>query len=326
MVTGGIASVTKSKAILLGENFTVDGHHPRPVRVVTHIHADHILGIERSIRECTLVTGTSYTLELLNIMGYRIPEEKALPLDYWRKVGIMGEKLMLVPSRHIVGSAQVLVEGVNYRVGYTGDFKMPGTPPMEDLDVLVIDATYGSPHLQRGWSDWEAMALLISLIEESLRRGPVIVYGYNGKIQEVMAELRLRGVRETFVADPTTIKMARVAERFYGVSFDPITTSYEAGEPVIVFRHTSDFSERRWEEGTRILLTGWELRAPVVKVDDRTFRVGFSDHATFKEIIEYIREAKPKSVLVDSTRGAYASITAKYIERVLGIPASSHVV
>jgi len=322
MVLNLKASVAKSGAILLGENFTVDGHYPRLVRVVTHIHSDHIMGLERSVRECSLIVGTDYTMELLDIMGYRVPSEKALPLGYWKTVDILGERLTLIPSRHIVGSSQVLVEGLDYRVGYTSDFKMPGTPPMGGLDVLVIDATYGSPHLQRGWSDWEAMAMLIALIEESLKKGTVVVFGYNGKIQEVMAELRIRGVKEVFVSDPTTIRMAKVAERFYNVSLEPLRMTYEEGEPVIVFKHTTDFKSWRGQ-GTRILLTGWELRAPVVRVDENTYKVGFSDHATFKEVIEYVREAKPKAVIVDSTRGAHASITAKYIERILGIPAYS---
>ena len=319
------AAVSKSGAILLGENFTVDGHHPRPVRVVTHIHSDHITGLERSVRECMLVVGTGYTMELLDIMGYRIPDYKRLPLDYGKPVEILGERVTLVQSRHIVGSAQVEVEGRGYRVGYTGDFKMPGTPPMTGLDVLVIDATYGSPHLQRRWTDWEVMAMLLALVEESLKVGPVTIYGYNGKIQEIMAELRIRGVREAFIADPRTVRMARVAERYYGVSLEPLIAGYEAREPAVVFRHTSEFENRR-EQGTRILLTGWELKAPVVKVDEKTYRVSFSDHATFKEVIEYVEEAKPKAVIVDSVRGSHAGITAKYIERILGIPSESTVI
>jgi putative mRNA 3-end processing factor len=169
------------------------------------------------------------------------------------------------------------------------------------------------------------MAMLLALVEESLKVGPVTIYGYNGKIQEIMAELRIRGVKEAFIADPRTVRMARVAERYYGVSLEPLIAGYEAGEPAVVFRHTSEFENRR-EQGTRILLTGWELKAPIVKVDEKTYRVSFSDHATFKEVIEYVEEAKPKAVIVDSVRGSHAGITAKYIERILGIPSESTVI
>ncbi|MFN4045838.1 MAG: MBL fold metallo-hydrolase [Acidilobaceae archaeon] len=311
------AAVTRRGAILLGGNFTVDGHSLRPVRVVTHIHSDHLVDLEKSIRESMLVAGTTYTIELLEILGYKVHEAKTLPLEYWKPVELMGEKLTLIPSNHIVGSCQVTVEGPGYRVGYTGDFKMPNTPPMRDLDVLVIDATYGSPRLQRRWSDWDAMAALISLIEESIKKGPVTIYAYHGKIQEIMAELRIRGIREPFIADQKTIKIARVAEKFYNISLDPLKkhTEHDAGEePSIIFKHANN-NKGNHKTGTHIILTGWELRAPLVKITENTYNVGFSDHATFKEIIEYVREAKPRKVIVDSTRGKDTRITAKYIEK-----------
>ncbi|MDM7275089.1 MAG: MBL fold metallo-hydrolase [Thermoprotei archaeon] len=321
------AGVTRRGAILLGENFTVDGHSRRPVRVVTHIHSDHTIGLDKSVRESMLIAGTTYTIELLEILGYRVHEAKTLPLEYWKPVELVGEKLTLIPSNHIVGSCQVMVEGPDYRVGYTGDFKMPDTPPMTDLDVLVIDATYGSPRLQRRWSDWDAMAALISLIEDSIKKGPVTIYAYHGKIQEIMAELRVRGVKEPFIADRKTIKIARVAEKFYNVNLDPLKhfAEHDEGEPVIIFKHTNNNKEIS-SKGIHIVLTGWELRAPLVKITENLYNIGFSDHATFKEIIDYVKESKPKKVIVDSTRGKDTRITAKYIEKILGITATNETI
>ncbi|MCX8195969.1 MAG: MBL fold metallo-hydrolase [Acidilobaceae archaeon] len=309
-------------AILLGKNFAVDAHAERPIRVVTHIHADHIIGLERSLEESLLLLATDFTMELLEILGYYVPPEKRLALSYQKRLRIMDEEVTLERARHIVGSAQVVVEGEGYRVGYTSDFKLPGTPPLEGLDVLVIDATYGSPRLQRKWSDAEAMAALLSIVEIALRQGPVEIYAYHGKIQEVMAEFRLRGVKEPFVTDLKGYKMARVAERFYGVRLDPLWLSPQDESSYISFIHAHKFDESRGTS-TKIFLTGWELRAPAVKVREGVFRVGFSDHATFREIIEYVREASPKRVIVDSTRGTDTQVTARYIERALGIPAES---
>ena len=73
--------------------------------------------------------------------------------------------------------------------------------------------------------------------------------------------------------------------------------------------------------GIHITLTGWELRAPVVQTGRNTFNVSFSDHATFKEIIEYVREARPRHVVIDGSRGTDTIFTAKYIEKILGIRA-----
>ncbi|MEN2999604.1 MAG: MBL fold metallo-hydrolase [Acidilobaceae archaeon] len=317
-----IAAVSREGAVLLGRSFAADAHAPRPVRIVTHIHADHIVELERSFRESTLIVATDYTMELLEILERRVPEVKRVSMSYDKPLEILGERVTLLPARHIVGSAQVMVEGEDYRVGYTSDFKMPGTPPMKGLDVLVIDATYGSPRLQRRWSDFEAMAALVGLVEEGLKRGPVEIYAYHGKIQEIMAELRIRKVREPFVTDLKGYKMAKVAERFYEIDLEPLWTSSEEGSSFVSFLHAARFDERRGR-GTKILATGWELRAPAVRVRDGVYRVGFSDHATFKDIMEYVKEAMPKRVIVDAYRGTDTKITAKYIERVLGIPAES---
>jgi len=317
------ASVLRNGAILLGCSVAADGYANRPLRVVTHAHSDHVKGLSRSVRESLFIIATPVTFEMLDILGHWIPLEKRLPLHYNQSFVFDGERVVLVPARHIAGSAQVLVEGSEGAYGYTGDFKMPGTPPMRDLDVLVIDATYGSPRLQRRWGEWDAIAALLEIIERFIGEGPVWIYGFHGKLQEVMAELRMRGVNYDFMADPKTVALARIAEKFYGISMEPLHV-YHGGiveDSYLVFLHSSERRVKRRMPGVHVVLTGWELQAPARLVGERVFNVSFSDHATFKEIIEYVREARPRRVIVDSTRGKDAWFTARYIEAKLGIPA-----
>ncbi len=318
-----LASVTRRGAVLLGRLVEADGFAGRLVRVVTHAHDDHLGGLSSSARRALFVAATPTTFRFLEILGRSVPEHKRLPLPYERPVSVEEETITLHEARHIAGSAQVEVEGPGYRVGYTGDFKMPGTEPMKGLDVLVIDATYGSPASQRRWGEWDALAALLELVEEGLRRGTVYIYGFNGKLQEVMVELRLRGVTAPFAADPRTLQLARVASKFYSVNVEPLI-GYDSvidGEPVVVFAHTNRFRSMKRRSGVHIRLTGMEFRGVVVRVSDNVFNVSFSDHASFKEVIEYVEEARPGLVVVDAYRGREARFTAKYIERRLGIPA-----
>ncbi len=314
--------VDKAGAVLLGCSVAADSHRPgRPVRVVTHAHSDHMLGIERSFRESRLIVATPVTMEMMEVLGYRVPHGKAVPLGYGESVGFGDESIMLVESRHIAGSSQVLVETPWGSFGYTGDFKMPGTRPLAGLDALVVDATYGDPRLQRAWGEWDAIAALIEVIERFIAEGPVWVYGYHGKLQEVMAQLRIRGVDYPFKADPTTFRLAEIAARFYGVRLDPIEI-YDGGpvdDAIVVFVHSSKLQGYRRRPGMHVRLTGWEMRAPAAVAGERLINVSFSDHASFREIVEYLDYARPRLVLVDAYRGRSAAIAAKYLERILNL-------
>ncbi|MEB3779027.1 MAG: MBL fold metallo-hydrolase [Desulfurococcales archaeon] len=318
-----LADVKSNGAVLLGMDVVADSYWPRIIRVVTHAHSDHLMGINRSIKESLFVVATEVTHRFLDVLGYRVPSEKRLSLDYNKSFSVESEVITLVPSRHIAGSAQVLVESREYRVGYTGDFKLPGTPPLEGLDILVIDATYGSPRLQRRWGEWDALAALINIIEDNIASGPVWLYGYNGKLQEIMVELRRRGVSYPFLADESTLKLARIAAEFYGTDIGEVDLYHgqEVDYSAIIFMHTTRRRYKRRLPGVHVVLTGWEMRAPAVRVDDNVYNVSFSDHASFKEVIEYVEEARPKMLIIDSYRGKDAWFTAKYVERILGIPA-----
>ncbi len=321
MTSGCSAEVRGNGAILLGRGVVADSYAPRPYRVVTHAHSDHMLGLRRSVRESLFILATPTTFKFLEVLGHNIPEGKRLELGYRRPVVLEDEVVELRPARHIAGSAQVLVECRESIVGYTSDFKMPGTEPLQGLDTLVIDATYGSPRLQRRWGEWDALAALIDIIERGIREGPVWVYGYNGKLQEVMVELRRRGVRYPFLADERTVKLALIASEFYGFPVEDLRvyTGYEE-EAAVIFLHASKTRRRR---GTHVILTGWEMRAPAARVSDNVYNVSYSDHATFKEVIEYVEEANPRRVVVDAYRGSDAWFTAKYITKRLGIEATA---
>lgn len=314
--------VSSNGAILLGCNFVADSHASRPVRIVTHAHSDHTKMLATSSKRSLLIIAHPVTFEFLDIIGPHVPREKRVALEYGASLEFNNEKVTLLRARHIAGSAQVLVETSYGSYGYTGDFKVPGTPPMKGLDVLVVDATYGSPRLQRRWGEWDALAALIEIIDRFYSKGPIWVYGYNGKLQEVMAQLRIRGVSLDFVADEKTLLLAKIASRFYGVNLDPVHL-YTGGNPdfgAVVFLHRAKMSNYLRRPGVHVELTGWELSAPARYVKESFIRVAFSDHATFKELVRYIDEARPRRVIVDATRGRDAWFTAKYVEKTLGIP------
>ena len=325
------ASITRGGAVLLGKHVACDAHEPtRPVRVITHAHNDHISGLQRSLRECSWVLMTEATRDLLAILKKRtLPTlPNVVGLKYGQPFQIGDETLTLLWARHIIGAAQVLVEDSDgVRLLYTGDFKFPGTP-VHEADVLVMEATYGRPGLVRDFEP-EVEERLVELVERGLARGPVYIFGYHGKLQEVMQILADGGVWAPFVLPRRVYEVTRVCERYGMIVGDylPIWSDearelVERAEPYVAFYHASSAKRVRGRKmAMRITVSGWELSAPVRQVGPCDYVVGLSDHADFEGLLAYVEECKPKLVITDNYRVGYGSVLAEEIRRRLGIPA-----
>src|SRR5690606_18612973 len=121
------------------------------------------------------------------------------------------ERITLYKAEHILGAAQVLVETVEGdRVVWTGDFKIDGTPVI-DCDTLVVESTYGSPSCKRSF-DVDVRELLVQMVKAQLKKGPVNVFGYQGKLQEVMQILHKAHVSVPYVMPEKVYQISKVCE------------------------------------------------------------------------------------------------------------------
>jgi len=324
------ASITKKGAVLLGKYIACDGFDKdRPLRVVTHVHSDHLLGLRQSLRECEAVVMTPATKDLIDVM--RSPlflmRGDVKTLDYGEAFVYDDERLTLHLADHILGAAQVLVEdGGGVRILYTGDFRISRTPVV-DADVLVIEATYGNSSRVRSFRE-DVEESLVSLVEESLMRGPVSVFGYHGKLQEVIEILHEAKVGVPFVMPEKVFHVCKVCER-YGMRFgrrlllsqdERAQTMLSRGEPCVAFYH---MNSRRCvgKNGVRIFVSGWEFREVCRRMAENEFTVALSDHSDFYGLLRYVEESRPKIVYTDNYRSGDAVALAKEIQRRLGIPA-----
>ncbi|BBD72505.1 hypothetical protein HS1genome_0894 [Sulfodiicoccus acidiphilus] len=271
--------------------------------------------------------GTPTTIRFLNVLGYRVPEAKALPLDYGRWIEVDGEKLRLERAEHVMGAAQVFVETKDgSSIVYTGDFKTPGKgTPILSGDVLVIEATYGHPNMRRPFKE-QVKQEFLDRVNDALALGPVRVFGYHGKLQEAMSMLRKAGVEAPFVVGGKVAEFTRVAME-EGLepgtvltedvpdSFEVIKTGW-----YVRFSHFNEF-RKRTNRHTNFLLSGWEFHTPVKKTDRNSYIVALSDHADFEDLVEYVSASRPNLVVTDGSRSKYAKDLANYIRRNLGIRA-----
>jgi len=323
------ATVTAQGAILLGKHIACDAFdEAKPLRVVTHAHSDHMLGLKKSLRSCETVLMTPTTKDLIDVLKgpLFLMIGKVETLGYDEPLAYEEEQIRFYSADHIPGAAQVMVEDPEgTRILYTGDFRLSGTPVIE-TDVLVMEATYGSPHRVRPFKEAVEDAL-VSLVETGLRNGPVYIFGYHGKVQETMQILHRTRVREPFIVPEKVFHVCKICERHgmrlgrYLLSSDERAEKMIRGnESYIAFYH---MASRRYvgRENFRVYVSGWEFREPCRQIGDREYILSLSDHADFEELIQYVKWSRPKMVITDNYRIGEAKTLAKEIKRRLNIPA-----
>lgn len=322
------ATVTQRGAVLLGDSVACDAFEEnRPIRVVTHAHADHLSGLRRSLKTCERVLMTKPTRDLVKVIEGpdALSGGTVKTLEYGKAFRYGDERVTLVYADHIMGAAQVLVEDSSgARVAYTGDFRIDGTPVLE-CDTLVVEATYGTPSCQRSFKV-DVRELLVSMVEERLRSGTVYVFGYYGKLQEVMQILVNADVSVPFVMPERMFNLSKVCER-HGMNLGCLTLSTrdEAKEmlnenlPCVAFYHMNARGSVGLD-ASRICVSGWEFRSPCRQIGQNEHIVALSDHSDFNGLIEYVRRSRPKRVITDNYRSCGDTL-AREIKRRLGISA-----
>jgi putative mRNA 3-end processing factor len=321
------ASVTERGAVLLGKHVACDAFDEnRSVRVVTHAHSDHMLGLRQSLMQCDSLVMTPATKDLIDVMmgPLFLMMGNVKTLNYDEILTFEDDTLRLHFADHILGAAQVLVKDAEgTRILYTGDFRIRDTPTLES-DIMVIESTYGNPNRVRKF-DENVEDLLVSLVETGLKQGPVYVFGYHGKLQETMQILHDAHVNASFVAPEKVFHVSKICER-YGMRLGRFLLStseqgksvLDEGGPCVAFYHMS--SLRRVDDNAfRVRVSGWEFASACRQVGKKEFILALSDHSDFNGLLQYVAESKPKFVITDNFRVGDAEILAREIQKRLGI-------
>ncbi len=323
------AGVTEKGAVCLGKYVACDAFEDtRPLRVVTHAHSDHMLGLRQSLMQCDISVMTHATRDLIDVMmgPLFLMMGNVKSLDYDEPLAFGDETLELHYADHILGTAQVLVKDAEEtRILYTSDFRIRGTPVIE-TDTLVIEATYGNPSRVRKFGE-RVEDLLVSLVETGLKQGPVFVFSYHGKLQETMQVLHEADVKVPFVMPEKVFHVSKICER-YGMRLGRFLLStseqgkaiLEDGGPCVAFYHIG--SRKHVGEGAfRVSVSGWEFTSACRQVGDKEYVLALSDHSDFNGLLQYVEESKPKLVVTDNSRVGDAEALAREIQKRLGIKA-----
>jgi Cft2 family RNA processing exonuclease len=244
----------------------------------------------------------------------------------WRE---SDHELTLFPAGHVLGSAQLLIEGVTGRFVYTGDFKLDGSltaeaPEVKRCDVLLMECTYGHPHYAFPPRD-EVAGAIVAWATKALEAGGVpVVYAYSlGKAQEAIAILGGAGLPVTVHGAIDSV--CRVY-RQCGVEL-PHYQRYDAascgGTDVIVWPPSS----RGLPAGLKgkpvrtASLTGWAIDPARARWGGGDAAFPLSDHADYPALLRYIERAQPRKVLLNHGRRDFVhrlralGVDAAYLEK-----------
>ena len=325
-----LIDVAKSGAVLLGPDVTCDGFlHTAKARVQTHIHRDHMEDFDSS-KGCQEILVSKPTRQLLIMernadLPYR-SNLKSLDSGIPHKVN--NSTVYLMPSGHMLGAVQVLVELPNgMRLGYSGDFHWPIDNVIE-VDALVVDATYGSPSSVRHYTQGECEMRFLTLIKQQLTHGPVYIYAHRGSTQRAL-QLLSDEIDCPLVGSAHLCKEIAVYREF-GYAIGRVTPSESTDGAAMLKEHrfvrffgANDQRPTDTESVSVVKLSAYFTRPddPVAEYAERSYGVALSNHADFQGTLEYVRSTGAKYVVSDNTRGGKAYELALAIKQRLGIEA-----
>ncbi len=325
MIAHPLASIAPNGAVLLGRHLTCDAHAPdRAIRIVTHAHSDHLYGLSTSLSACEQVLATPITQALIGVLKGRSKAKKIQALDYNQPYVYGNETVTFYPARHILGSAQVLLEtSEGERILFTGDIKHP---PAEVIpaDVLVIEATYGSPTHVRAFKD-TVVADLLTLVRDTLKSSALNIFGYHGKILETVKILNTSDIQAPIVVSAKTATMLKLCQKHGEELSNFYASNSEEGIKMLGSPHIGVYhiGASRWinDDKPQIVLSGWQFDSSCRLIGRDKYQVALSDHSDFNELMDYVTACRPKLVIADGARAGEALTLSREIRERLGIEA-----
>ena len=271
---------------------------PKKARVlVSHAHGDHTggfryKGLKQSTRETRDIHHALHGHKLANFH----------PLKIHEKLVIDGAEIRTLDAGHMLGSAEFLINTPNSSILYTGDINCIDTlttkaAEPEHCDLLVMEATYGSPHYRFPPRE-TVYAQMVEWAVETIKQGriPLLHVYAAGKAQEV---IRLFNVYTHLpvVVNPR-LDGVNEAHRKSGVELEWFSASSREGktildkDPCVYITTPSDRSHigRRF---SRAYATGWAL-----SLGGGVTAFPLSSHADFDQLVSFVKACDPEEVYV----------------------------
>jgi putative mRNA 3-end processing factor len=265
--------------------------------LVSHAHGDHTAGfrykgLKHSTRETRDIHHALHERRVANFHPLKINE----------RLVIDGAEVRTLDAGHMLGSAQFLINTPNSSILYTGDINCVDTLTTKaaepaNCDLLVMEATYGSPHYRFPPREM-VYAQMVEWALDTIKQGRIpCLYVYAaGKAQEVV---RLFNVytRLPVVVNPR-LNGVNEAHRKGGVVLDWFSASSRDGKTILdkdpcVYITTPGDRSHIGRRFSRAYATGWAL-----SLGGKVTAFPLSSHADFDQLVSFVKACDPRELYI----------------------------
>ncbi|MGC8675968.1 MAG: hypothetical protein ACP5T3_00420 [Candidatus Micrarchaeia archaeon] len=279
---------------------SIDSREDADLHFVSHAHSDHTAGV----RNYSVLLASEATKDILEAKGKKGISLAASPSN-----------VKLLNAGHVLGSKQLFAEDTErgYDVVYTGDYQTDDPLLAEKIetrhaDIAIMDSTYPYPNLHFEDKN-EVIIAMQHYARMKLEKGSVIFRAYSlGRAQEIIRIYNEIGIVP--VVSGEIARISRIYEK-YGVHlvFSEYDGSRLPNSNFLGIFTSSDFCKvtKKFASESRrkftAVATGW---AKLLRFDTDV-QFALSDHADFRQAVQYVEATSPKLVL---TVGAGAVLLA----------------
>jgi Cft2 family RNA processing exonuclease len=252
------------------------------------------------------------TPETIRLLGNKVRKAVLLTCPYNRPFTLGNSQVELIPSGHMLGSAQMIVDKGDKTLIYAGDIwpgKLPTAKPLSirPCDVLVLKCCTG-PELNLP-STTESLELLTIFIEKSfsLNAIPIISVSSLGIGQDLIKLLGDMGHK--LILHTSIHQVTKIYESF-GINFGDyeLLKQGDIEDRVVIAPHEKiDSDELKKIKVKRIGIiseSGWEYK---MSENDSVTYFDFSNKAGYEDLIKYVDQVSPAKVyLIDKYANDFA--------------------
>jgi len=256
------------------------------------------------------------THETIKFLEKKVKRSVLLTCPFYRPFSLGNLQVELIPSGHMLGSAQIIVDKSEKTLIYSGDINLKELPTAESIsikhcNVLVLKCSFGLPEYIFPKFE-ESMKPLIKFIEAALSSDstPILKVKAMGMAQDIIKALGESGFKLTL--HKSIYDVTKIYEGL-GINFgDYEILEFENIEEKVVIMplekiDSDNLHEIKSKQSAIIIESGTEELSSIASEFNADKAFTFSTRAGYDELLEYVEKVNPEKVyLIDKYANEFA--------------------